>query len=154
MRPTIVQSLPVRSLQREEIATWLNFEGLELLRQIRQESNFEYHLLSTLGTTGIGLVTTIWGSDAMPVGSAWSIDARVTARAANNDGTDGRRDISALFSRQGGAAVQTGAATTLVSIGPHLVTFLASGSGVLLQVQDDGVHELNWSADIRVREVR
>lgn len=154
MQNTIAQPLPPRSPDKDTFWTWLAFEGMEFLRQVRQALNFEFHATAELTTGGTGTATTIWTSADMPVGSAWAIDARVVARAVNNDGADGRVDICALFSRQGDASLQTGATTTLVAIGPHLLTFLASGSGVLVRVQDDGIHTVDWAVDVRVREVR
>lgn len=155
MKSTVLQPLPAQPFRHtDDLLRWMNYQGLEFMRQVQQAMNFEYHGRATIQTAGTGVVTTAWTSPDMPTGSALAVDARVTARAADASGVDGRVDISGLFSRQGSGSVQTGATTTLVNIGPHLVTFAVSGNGVLVQVQDNAVHVVNWAVDIRMRGVQ
>lgn len=154
MRATVLQQLTNKGLSRDDLPRWVNFELMIFLQQARTALNDEYRVRKTLITASTNTYTTVWTSDAMPLSSAWSVDARVTGHATTNMPNDGRSDISGLFYRQSGNAAQSGATTTTVALLPagYGVQFAVSGQSVLVQVKDDGAHSVTWAAHVYIRE--
>lgn len=110
----------------------------------------------TLTTAATATLATIWTSDDIPTNAAWEVDALVVG--ISSDGLQAARyHLSALFRRaSGGSIAQVGATSAVVSIEDAAgfnAAFTTSGNAVLLQVRDDGVSTMNWSAHIEGRRV-
>jgi|SRR6185369_15661006 len=146
MPKSIAQGDLSRASNEEELKSLVS-----LLRSYCADEYRKHYLLTTAAT---GAFATIWSAD-MPSTSVWRVSVDITARATNNLGRATYTRVG-LFFRAGGATIQVGATTSLVTI-ENPVTFdvslSASGNGVRAQVQDDGVLTVNWIALVRIEEI-
>lgn len=131
-------------------------EWIEVINGAKKALDQRYEATFLLTTVHTGVMTTIWASDDMPLSSAWEIQAVILCRASAGGTARARYVIEGLFYRDAGVAVQEGAtlaAVTIESVAAFDVQFAVSGNGVLVQVQDDAVRTVDWSAMVKVREV-
>ena len=132
-------------------------EQVSLANASKRALDQRYEATFTVTTAATGVATTIWNSDDMPINSAWEVQATVLGRASAGGGARGRYVVEGLFYRDAGAAVQEGATLLVVaieSVAALDVQFAVLGNAVTLTVQDDGVRTVDWSAMIKLREVK
>lgn len=143
-------------LDHRDVKRWADEEAIPLLLDLRGAHNAVYRTRFEATTAATGLLTPAWTSEAMRTNTAWSITAQVVGRASA--GGNGRAMFSraALFYRDSGNAIQEGATTSLVTIRNPVgldVNLGASGTSVVLEVQDDGILTVDWSVFITLDEV-
>lgn len=157
MRQTVDRQLSTRSISKDDFEVWSNREALPVLRGLLAFANQREHAQSTIQTAHTGVYTTIW-TEALPENAAWSVSAHVVARAVAGGAARAMYQIAGLFFREaGGAVVQEGATSVLVaiaSIGGFNAQFAISGNDLRVQVLDDAVRTVNWTAVAVVAEAR
>lgn len=129
-------------------------DTFDLVNLLRKAANQRYQTTRTVSTTD-ATPTAIWTSDAMPLLSAWEVEAQVVAIAEDGNAAGYRR--IGRFKRQSGASVLVGAVGTPVAdsedVGAWDVTLAISGNGVALSVTGDA-RAVSWSAFVQVKEAR
>lgn len=151
--PTPVSPRPVRGDNFEDFA---KRELTPLLRQLRDFANQREHAQAILTTHASGATETIWSED-MPDTVSWNCRAIVTGRATAGGSARVTYEIAGLFYRDGGALTQQGATATLVAISSvvgFFVQFSISANTLRVQVLDDGLRTMNWTAVVIVQEAR
>lgn len=131
-------------------------EWADLINGAKKALDQRYEATFTKRTTASGVMETIWASDDMPLNSAWEIQATILGRASAGGTARARYVLEGLFYRDAAGSAQEGAtlaSVTIESVAAFGVQFATSGNGVILQVQDDGVRTVSWSAMIKIREV-
>lgn len=149
MRNTV--SAPIVKEERSNELEWTS-----LVNATKRALDQRYEATFTLATAATGVMTTVWTSDALPLSSAWEVHAVVLGRATAGGSGRARLVLEALFYRDAAGAVQEGAtlaAVTIRSVAALSAQFAVSGNSILLQVQDDAVLTMSWSAMVTNREV-
>ena len=129
-------------------------EKTDLPNDLRRAMNITTRSRLQLTTAATNVYTTIWTSEDMPEGSAWSVEVALVGR-----GTNARIliDTIALFFREvaGVATIQGAASVAAFGFPAGLsATFATSGNKILLNVTDGGLTTINWDVVVETREVR
>ncbi len=136
-----------RSQARDSVALINRMRAM--LLQVRQQ---EFAVATVLTAAP----TSIWLSDDMPENSAWDVEV-VVLGVATDGSTGGYRRIGRLKRAAGASALIAAVATPVADaedVAGWNVTLAASGSGALLTVTGDAGRTVNWSALVRVRELK
>ena len=155
MNRTIAQAVSARPVKDDHFEEWVRKEASPILKGAYDFANQRYSKSFTLTTAATGVNTTIW-SDEIPDNTSWTVEFQVLGRATAGGAARAVYRKIGLFYREGGAAVQEGATTTvsaITSIGGFLASLGVSGNNVRVQVLDDGVRTVLWEALIWVQEV-
>lgn len=156
MRPTVewpIRSRAVLAKEPNDLGKFLNYETLPLLRQMRLAHNYKaVAKVNDIPTAATSVLTTIWTSADLAVGTAVRLDADVI-------GWDGSEPcgltITGMFFNDGPAGAQqmgaTAAGYTQNSLG-LVVDFDTVDNHIELQVNDVG-NEVIWTAVITAQVV-
>jgi hypothetical protein len=157
LKSTIDLQLSTRPLEKDDFASWANREAVPMLGRLRKFANQREQIQVVLATNSTGVFTTIW-AETMSDNVSWAVDAHIIARATSGGAARARYEIAGLFFREaGGAATQFGATVTVLAIESAAgfdVQFTLGGNDLVLQVQDDAAHTVDWSAVVVVSETR
>lgn len=150
MRATVQQSdYRVGRSSDQELQTLVN-QQRSALNAVSQEGPF------TLTTAATAAWSTVWTSDGLSLNTAREVNAVVSG--VSSDHTQAALyDLRALFLRASGAVAQVGVTAVLPGIESQAAfsaRIVVSGGGVAVDVIDDGVYTMNWSALIYSREIR
>lgn len=150
MIPTIIK--PLRdNIRKEEIQPWLNRELVPFLAQVRQALNYTNVVSASLPTAATGVMTTVWSSSDIAVGSSFLVDTTVIAIAT---GATSAFKITGLFRNPGTFAQEgvTSAGYTQNTAG-FAVQYLVVDNHLEVQVQDDGALDVEWTAIVNALEI-
>lgn len=155
MNPTVSQPVSLRYPRQEQFETWYQLEGGPLLSGLYAFANQREHATAKVTTVATGAYTVIW-SEAFPDTTAWYVTAIVSGRATAGGIARAAYEFSGLFYSEG-ALTQEGATASRFSVSSVAffnARFNIAGQNLQVQVLDDGVRAMNWTAVVIVQEVR
>lgn len=150
MIPTVLKPLRDR-VPKAEFEPWVNKELIPFLSQVRQALNYTSVVAADITTAATGVMTTIWSSQDVAVGSSVLVDTTIIGIAT---GATSAFKVTALF-RNGGTFAQEGAtfAGYTQNAAGFAVQYLVVGNHFDVQVQDDGALDVEWTAIVSALEL-
>lgn len=150
MIPTVLKPLRDR-VPKDQFETWVNKELLPFLGQVRQALNYTSIASASIPTAGTGVMTTVWTSADVAVGSSLVVDTTIIGIAT---GATSVFKITGTFRNAGTFAQEgvTSAGYTQNAAG-FSVQYLVSSNHFEVQVQDDGALDVEWTAIVTALEL-
>jgi hypothetical protein len=148
--PTVLK--PIRDqVPKDQFEPWMNKELLPLLSQMRQALNYFSTTSASITTAGTGVMTTIFESADVAVGSSVLVDTTIMGIAT---GATSAFKITGLF-RNPGTFAQEGVTFAMFTqnTAGFAVQYLVVDNHFEVQVQDDGALDVDWTAIVTALEI-
>lgn len=150
MIPTVLKPLRDR-VPQDQFEPWVNKELIPFLAQVRQALNYTSVVAANITTAATGVMTTIWSSQDIAVGSSVLLDTTIMAIAT---GATSAFKITGTF-RNPGTFAQEGATSApyTQNAAGFAVQYLVVDNHIEVQVQDDGALDVEWTAIMSALEL-
>ena len=143
---------PIRAhVPQDQFEPWVNRELLPLLAQMRQALNYYNVTAVTFPTAATGVMTTVWSSTDIAVGSSFLIETTIVGTATT---AASAFKITGFFRNPGTFAQEgTTAAIYTQNTASFAVQYLVVNNHLEVQVQDDGALDVSWTAVMSALEI-